>query len=439
MVGNYITERFINAPTTRSRMLCPYPQQARFTGKTTLVNGVPVASNPSDLANAANYACINFIQAATHDFNGDGKSDILWRDTSNNIGMWLMNGPTISQSQVLGNVAALGRSSASATSTVPVSPAAATTACRRSVARHQRQCRHLADERQPRSLSSTVLGNVPTTWSVVGTGDFNGDSYGDILWRDTSGNLGIWFMNGTTIVQTAVVGNVPTAWTVAGADSKGDIFWYNTTTREVGMWVMNGAKVVQTVDFGSVPANWKIAGIGDFDGNGSTDILWRDTSGNVGIWLMNGTQILSTTVLGNVPTNWNVAQTGDYNGDGKSDILWLDTSGNVGAWFMNGTTVSSTTQYGNVGTTWSPSVAECSVSVSCCAGAGFPWPRCAGISRSGKGGHMACPSLCRVELVAASYPLRLLYRRLAVAGLAKIRMAAAHDLSARSGSSCVRR
>jgi FG-GAP-like repeat len=108
------------------------------------------------------------------------------------------------------------------------------------------------------------------------------------------------------------------------------------------------------VDFGSAPANWKIAGVGDFDGNGSTDILWRDTSGNVGIWLMNGTSIMSTSVLGNVPTNWNVAQTGDYNGDGKSDILWLDTSGNVGAWFMNGTTVSSTTQYGNVGTAWTP-------------------------------------------------------------------------------------
>ena len=68
-------------PTTRSRLLCPYPQQARFTGKVSLVNGVPVASNPSDLASAANYACINFVQTATHDFNGDGKSDVLWRDT----------------------------------------------------------------------------------------------------------------------------------------------------------------------------------------------------------------------------------------------------------------------------------------------------------------------------------------------------------------------
>ena len=47
-----------NAPTTRSRPLCPYPQEARFIGSTPIVAGVPVASNPADLANAANYTCI---------------------------------------------------------------------------------------------------------------------------------------------------------------------------------------------------------------------------------------------------------------------------------------------------------------------------------------------------------------------------------------------
>lgn len=58
VVGNYITGGFINAPITRSRPLCPFPQQARFTAGTTVVNGVPVASTPSDLANAANYTCV---------------------------------------------------------------------------------------------------------------------------------------------------------------------------------------------------------------------------------------------------------------------------------------------------------------------------------------------------------------------------------------------
>ena len=47
-----------------------------------------------------------------------------------------------------------------------------------------------------------------------------------------------------------------------------------------------------------------------------------------------------------------MAQVGDYNGDGKSDILWSDTSGNLTLWFMNGATISSNAGLGNVGTTW---------------------------------------------------------------------------------------
>ena len=132
-------------------------------------------------------------------------------------------------------------------------------------------------------------------------------------------------MNGTTIIQTPVVGNMPISWMISVSDMKGDIFRCNTVTGEVGMWVMNGTTIAKTVNFGVVLLSWTIAGIGDFDRNGSTDILWRDASGNVGIWLMKGTSILSTAVLGNVPLICTIAETGDYNGAGMSDILWLDT------------------------------------------------------------------------------------------------------------------
>jgi hypothetical protein len=47
-----------------------------------------------------------------------------------------------------------------------------------------------------------------------------------------------------------------------------------------------------------------------------------------------------------------VAETGDYNGDGRSDILWRDTSGNTAIWFMNGLQIGSTTGLGNIPTTW---------------------------------------------------------------------------------------
>jgi hypothetical protein len=283
-------------------------------------------------------------QVYTHDVNGDGLSDVLWRDASGNVGTWLMNSTSVLQGSVLGGT-----------------PLSWSIVGQRDFDGDGNSDLLWRDTSGNLGMwlmngsaiaSSTVLGNVPNNWSVAGTGDFNGDGLGDILWRDNLGNVGIWLMNGTKVLKSAVVGNVPTNWVIAGSDMHGDIFWRNSTTGEVGMWVMNGTTISKTADFGAVPLTWNLVGIGDFDNNGSTDMLWRDASGNIGIWLMNGTSILSTAVVGNLPLTQTIAQTGDFNGDGKTDIMFVDNTGNVGVWFMDGTAISTSTTYGNVGTSW---------------------------------------------------------------------------------------
>jgi hypothetical protein len=159
-----------------------------------------------------------------------------------------------------------------------------------------------------------VQGRSSMRFPIVGTGDFNGDGYADILWRDTSGNVAIWEMNGITVLNpnTAGVGNVSTTWSIVGT--------------------------------------------GDFNGDGYSDVLWHDTSGNVAVWFMNGTTVPNpnTAGVGNVTTSFHIAGSGDFNGDGKSDVLWRDTNGNVAVWFMNGTTVlnPNTAGVGNVPIIW---------------------------------------------------------------------------------------
>ena len=59
---------------------------------------------------------------------------------------------------------------------------------------------------------------------------------------------------------------------------------------------MNGTALSSIVDIqpSITDPNWQIVGTGDFNGNGSTDILWRNpVTGVDSVWLMNGTALSS--------------------------------------------------------------------------------------------------------------------------------------------------
>jgi serralysin len=49
---------------------------------------------------------------------------------------------------------------------------------------------------------------------IAGTGDFNGDGQGDILWRGQNGDVGMWLMSGILAVTTANLRNVDLFWRI---------------------------------------------------------------------------------------------------------------------------------------------------------------------------------------------------------------------------------
>jgi FG-GAP-like repeat len=284
----------------------------------------------------------------THDFNGDGKSDILWRNTGGDVDIWLMNGSQALQALDLGNVptvwSIVGQRDFNGDGKADI------------LWRHSDGDVDIWFMNGLQVTQSVDIGNVPSAWTIVGTGDFNGDGKGDILWRNSDGDVDIWLMNGSQITQSVDFGNVPSAWMIAGVadfngDGKSDILWRNSDG-DVDIWFMNGLQVTQSVDIGNVPTAWTIVGTGDFNGDGKADILWRNSDGDIAIWLMNGSQITQSVDLGNVPIAWSVVETGDFNGDGKSDILWRNSDGDVDIWFMNGVQVTQGVDTGNVSTAW---------------------------------------------------------------------------------------
>ena len=232
--------------------------------------------------------------SARNDYNGDGRSDILWRHSSGEIGQWL--------GQPDGSFANNGGAAANA---------------------------------------------VDSSWKIAGLGDFNGDGRDDILWRHSSGVIGEWqgrpdggFVNASGVAANAV----DNSWSVVGVDDfngdgRSDVFWRHSSGvitqwlgQPDGSFTNNSGAAANAVD-----NSWSVAGTGDFNGDGRADVLWRHSSGAFAEWQgsASGALINVGGVMGGAAGT--VVGTGDFNGDGFDDVLVRGSAGGLTEWLGQAT------------------------------------------------------------------------------------------------------
>ena len=236
------------------------------------------------------------------DMDGDGVSDILWRNSSNGQNaLWRM---------VAGNLA--------------------------------------------ENLAVPAVSD--TTWKVVGRGDYNGDGMADILWRKVNpgqpddGSMAVWLMQGVTLMDNLALPAVPGQdWQVVGnsdftGDGHADILWRNMANGQNALWQINDGLLVANLAVPQVgDLDWAVASDGDFDGDKKSDILWRKPStGENALWLMDGaTRLTNEAVDAVADPNWLLMADGDYNDDGITDLFWRNTSTGVNAvWLMDGSLIA---------------------------------------------------------------------------------------------------
>ncbi len=252
------------------------------------------------------------------DFNGDGYSDVLWRQASTganavwptaSLGLGRMLTTVADQNWKAvgsgdfdgdGRADVLWRNEASGTVAVWYSGSYET---------------------------SRFLAPVPdASWKVVGTGDFDGDGEDDILWRHAqSGANVIW--RGADAQRPLLIEAVPDlSWKVVavgdfGGDGKSDILWRHVSTGAVAIWRSGQYELLAA----ATDLNWQVTGAGDFDGDGTDDILWQHPGGYSIVWKSARSE-LAENLYFVADTRWRVQAIGDYDGDGRADILWRHTA-----------------------------------------------------------------------------------------------------------------
>jgi hypothetical protein len=225
-----------------------------------------------------------------NDFNGEGRSDILWRNNSTGAHqIWLAANNATQQA-------------------MPV---------------------------------------VATSWRIVGSGDFNGDGASDVVWRNfTDGRNTIW-LSGNNATQQGVVTVANQQWRVAGigdfnGDGRADTLWRNTVTGANLIWNGGTGSPQQSVATVAPQSGWNIVGVNDFDGDGQSDILWRNGStGANAIW-RSGNNATQKAIAPVNNQQWRVVSTGDYDGDGVGDILWRNSATGANLLWRSGSNATQT-------------------------------------------------------------------------------------------------
>jgi hypothetical protein len=237
-----------------------------------------------------------WIPITAGDFDADGKTDLIWRNSSTGrVIVWYMDAAT--------------------------------------------------------RLGTAAVWSGDAAWVPVTSADFDADGKTDLVWRNsTSGRVIVWFMNGVNQTSTAAIWTGDAAWVpiTAGdfnADGKPDLVWRNSTSGRVIVWFLNGINQTSTAAIWTGDPAWVPIVARDLDGDGKTDLVWRNSStGRVIAWLLDGVTTLSTTALwtGNA-TTWVPRAAGPFDGGSTHDLVWRNLAdGRVIIWFMNGTTMTST-------------------------------------------------------------------------------------------------
>jgi kumamolisin len=291
------------------------------------------------------------------DFDGDGKQDILWRNTSTGqVGIWLMNGPG------------------------------------------------------PKAVAN--LGSPPLSWVIINTGDFDGSGKSDILWQfANTSQYGVWFMNGTQItgiqnftipsyagriccvadfdgngladlvtfnrtvgaiyfwkntgslqfaLQTAYTVSAASGWLpvgaarLNGANAPPALIWRNAITGEMAAWFMSAFTWTSVASFGNPGGDGVLSGFGDFSGDGRADMLLFNTSNRVvGFWQSNGAQQPASVSLAQASGTWIPVGAENLDGAGNAEIIWRESAtGALGAWQVNGSRWSVLIGSDMVGSAW---------------------------------------------------------------------------------------
>ena len=110
----------------------------------------------------------------------------------------------------------------------------------------------------------------------------------------------------------------------------------NAATTDTEVWLLSNGHWAGSVDIGTHPAGSQPVGVGDFDHDGTSDVLWFNaTTRDAEVWRIFNGHWAGSDDLGTHPAGYVPAGAGDLNHDGVADVIWHNAvSNDIDEWLL---------------------------------------------------------------------------------------------------------
>lgn len=192
--------------------------------------------------------------------------------------------------------------------------------------------------------TTPVTGAQPSGSVVQGAADTNGDGLDDVILKNAAGQIIVSLQNGSGAFTYSTVKSLSSTAVYKGAgdfngDGKADLVFQDSASNVVSVVYMNGAAELGTATIG-LAGGQSVVGVGRFYKDSAANLLVKNTAGQVYVGRVSGDSV-GLTLIAKLAANVAIAHVGDYDGNGQDDVLWRKTGSKTsGVLSFSGTKVS---------------------------------------------------------------------------------------------------
>lgn len=185
---------------------------------------------------------------------------------------------------------------------------------------------------------------LPLATELVAIGDFGGDGREDLVWRTPDGRLWVLHLEGAAVRRVDLLPALPAGTALLRADDldgdgDADLLLRDPEIGATEAWILAAGVLAEVRPLPDPGPTFLLLPPADFDGDGDLDLAWYDGAGlRLRLDLLADGSPVGSRWLPAPEAGWWPAGTGDYDGDGRGDLLWRHPSLRLAmTWLLDGT------------------------------------------------------------------------------------------------------